>query len=327
VYSYSYCTRSYGLPGTVDTATDPTRNVPHLLYDQSSIHLLISLSSLIIATDCHSENCSDSSDHKCDFLILAQRIVQKPFTKIAMNLDRFNVPIMQNQSSSSPHQSCVQSSRLQALAEMQAALALQNQQKARNRKLAMSQPVGLGGLSGASGLDMAALQQRMAMEEQARTQAQFDELERSRGAGFQKSPLPNFGSEKILSIHLSDANSSLLMSNLTSKRRKISLDSQNARPSIAGRHVASARMRIPPKSQTFPLPSLRSNRKFPRGASLNSYRIAWGTMCQRSSKFDEYTTPTERRTLLKEGFGKAILMNKIELYIPSSSSSRDLVNW
>jgi hypothetical protein len=300
---------------------------PSLLYDQSSIHLLISLISLIIATDCHSENCSDSSYHKCDGFLFAQRIVQKPFTKIAMNLDRFNVPVMQNQGSSSPHQSCVQPSRLQALAEMQAALALQNQQKARNRKLAMSQYGGLGGLSGASGLDMAPLQQRMAMEEQAHTKAQFDVLERSRGAGFRKSPESNFGSEKILSIHLSDPNSSQLMSDLANKRRKISLDSQNARPSIAGRQIACARMRVPPKSQTFPLPSLRSNRKFPRGASLNSYRIAWGTMCNRSSKFDEYTTPTERRTLLKEGFGKAILMNKIELYMPRSSSSRGFVNW
>jgi hypothetical protein len=212
------------------------------------------------------------------------------------------------------------SSRLQVIAQMQAALDLQNQQS-RSQYSSTERQSGLG-LSGASvgrftpTMEITALHQRIVLlGEEARLrstgQAQIGMIGRSM-AELRETHFPHFGLQARLTPHIPSVMSAQPSSPSPRKRIKLKLDprrfggSQSQSVHVPGK-------KIDPKSNSFPLPSLRSTSIRREGASLISYRIAWDTMSQRSRKI-EYIKSPERRKLVREGFGKALQFDKIQLH-------------
>jgi hypothetical protein len=231
------------------------------------------------------------------------------------------------------------SSRLQVLAQMQAALALQNQQSRSQYSTTGPQSGGLG-LSGASvgrfppTMERTSLHQSMLLGEEARFrstgQTQIGMIGRST-AELRETPFSDFGLQARLTPQIPSLMSAQPSSPSPRKRMKLSVGSWNdswndlkLHPRRIGgsqyQSVHAPEKKIDPKSNSFPLPSLRSTSIRREEASLISYRIAWDNMSQLSRNI-EYIKSPERRELVREAFGKALQFNKIQLYKFSQKGS------
>ena len=100
-----------------------------------------------------------------------------------------------------------------------------------------------------------------------------------------------------------------------------SSSSQPRRRAVLGINETRKDTRV--QSSSFPLPSLRRKHDLPGRppSSLDSYRVAWDTMSQKSRKLQDVDAP-ERKKIVQEGFAKALLFNKIP--VRNNSSVDDL---
>jgi hypothetical protein len=213
-----------------------------------------------------------------------------------------------------------QPSRMQLLSQMQAALALQNEQG--NANQFRGHMPSLGQMNSATNQrGLSALQQRLVLEEERRlrntAQAQVDRLNMSGGSDTRLNQYLDIGlANQFQQRRMSGSIGRDFMMSTQSKRRKMSMDQSTCSklaPALLRGHQTSW-AKTGPAAHKMPLPSRRSSGRRMKTASLSSYRKAWEVLSIRSKYLSPPPSSEERRALVNELFSTAIQFGKIGLY-------------